>query len=145
MKGIIELSKIVSEIEDAIITNKTVIIANKEILVAAGEMLISLLSKSDAKLLPVDSEHNALLQVLLSSGLEYKINNISCIKIDTEGYEFKIIKNFFKKNNLKFFPKYLIVEHNNEKNYIRYEQIILKNNYEIIFTTNSNTIYQKNV
>ena len=60
---------------DAINTNKTVIIANKEILVAAGEMLISLLSKSDAKLLPVDSEHNALLQVILSSGLEYKINN----------------------------------------------------------------------
>ena len=82
----------------------------------------------------------------LSSLLKkYKINNISCIKIDTEGYEFKIIKNFFKRNNLKFFPKYLIVEHNNEKNYIRNEQIILKNNYEIIFTTNSNTIYQKNV
>ncbi len=60
---------------DAITTNKTVIIANKEILVAAGEMLISILSMSDAKLLPVDSEHNALLQVLLSSGLEYKINN----------------------------------------------------------------------
>ena len=59
---------------DALSTNKTVIIANKEILVAAGEMLISILSKSDAKLLPVDSEHNALLQVLLS-GLEYKINN----------------------------------------------------------------------
>ena len=75
---------------------------------------------------------------------KYKIKNISCIKIDTEGYEFKIIKNFFKKNNLKFFPKYLIVEHNNEKNYIRNEQIILKNNYEIIFTTNSNTIYKKN-
>ena len=60
---------------DALSTNKTVIIANKEILVAAGEMLISILSKSDAKLLPVDSEHNALLQVILSSGLEYKINN----------------------------------------------------------------------
>ena len=82
----------------------------------------------------------------LSSLLKkYKIKNISCIKIDTEGYEFKIIKNFFKRNNLKFFPKYLIVEHNNEKNYIRNEQIILKNNYEIIFTTNSNTIYKKNV
>ena len=82
----------------------------------------------------------------LSSLLKkYKIKNISCIKIDTEGYEFKIIKNFFIRNNLKFFPKYLIVEHNNEKNYIRNEQIILKNNYEIIFTTNSNTIYKKNV
>ena len=82
----------------------------------------------------------------LSSLLKkYKIENISCIKIDTEGYELKIIKNFFKRYNLKFFPEYLIVEHNNEKNYIRSEKIILKNNYEIIFTTNSNTIYKKNV
>ena len=76
---------------------------------------------------------------------KYKIENISCIKIDTEGYELKIIKNFLKRNNLKFFPKYLIVEHNNDKNYFRNEKIILKNNYEIIFTTNSNTIYKKNV
>ncbi len=75
---------------------------------------------------------------------KYKIKNISCIKIDTEGYEFKIIKNFFKRDNINFFPKYLIVEHNNEKNYIRNEKIILKNNYKIIFTTNSNTIYKKN-
>ena len=76
---------------------------------------------------------------------KYKIENISCIKIDTEGYELKIIKNFLKRNNLKFFPKYLIVEHNNDKNYFRNEKIILNNNYEIIFTTNSNTIYKKNV
>ncbi len=74
-----------------------------------------------------------------------KIKNISCIKIDTEGYEFKILNNFFKKKNLKFFPQYLIIEHNNDKNYIKTEKIILKNNYEIIFTTNSNTVYKKNV
>ncbi len=60
---------------DAIASNKTVIIANKEILVAAGEMIVSILNESDGKLLPVDSEHNALLQVILSSGLEYKVNN----------------------------------------------------------------------
>ena len=68
---------------DAICTSKTVIIANKEILVAAGEMIMSILSKSDAKLLPIDSEHNALLQVILSSGLEYKVN-------DKEYYESNI-------------------------------------------------------
>ena len=68
---------------DAISTNKTIIIANKEILVAAGEMIMSFLNKSDAKLLPVDSEHNALLQVILSSGLEYKVN-------DREYYESNI-------------------------------------------------------
>ena len=67
--------KCLKPVVDAICANKTVIIANKEILVAAGEMIMSILTKSDAKLLPVDSEHNALLQVILSSGLEYKVNN----------------------------------------------------------------------
>ncbi len=75
---------------------------------------------------------------------KYKINNISFIKIDTEGYEFKILKNFFRKYNSKFFPKFLIVEHNNDRNFIKSERIILKYNYEILFTTNSNTIYKKN-
>ena len=82
----------------------------------------------------------------LSSILKkYNVKNISCIKIDTEGYEYKILKDFFKKNNLKYFPKYLIIEHNNDKNYYKNEGIILKNNYQIKFTTNSNTIYIRNV
>ncbi len=59
----------------AIDTNKTIIVANKEILVSAGELIISALKMSNARLLPVDSEHNALLQVILSSGLEYRIND----------------------------------------------------------------------
>ena len=84
--------------------------------------------------------------IRLSSLLKkYKVEKISCIKIDTEGYEYKILKNFFKKSNFKFFPKYLIIEHNNDKKYFKSERIILKNKYQIIFTTNSNTIYKKNV
>ena len=82
----------------------------------------------------------------LSSLLKkYNVKNISCIKIDTEGYEYKILKDFLKKINSKYFPRYLIIEHNNDKNYYKNESMILKNNYEIIFTTNSNTIYKKNV
>ena len=82
----------------------------------------------------------------LSSLLKkYKVENISCIKIDTEGYEYKILKDFFKKINLKYFPNYLIIEHNNDENYYKNERIILKNKYEIKFTTNSNTIYKRNV
>jgi 1-deoxy-D-xylulose-5-phosphate reductoisomerase len=38
-------------------------------------MIISHLKDSQATILPIDSEHNALLQVILSSGLEYKIND----------------------------------------------------------------------
>jgi len=59
----------------AIKHNKIILTANKEILVSAGDVIISTLNKTNATLLPIDSEHNALLQVLLASGLEYKINN----------------------------------------------------------------------
>ena len=59
----------------AIDADKTILIANKEILVSAGDMIISRLKESEATILPIDSEHNALLQVILSSGLEYKIND----------------------------------------------------------------------
>ena len=92
---------------NAISSNKTIIIANKEILVSAGELIISSLKKSKARLLPVDSEHNALLQVIISSGLEYRINDKNYYKsklnnltitasggpfLDLEISEFKNIK-----------------------------------------------------
>ncbi len=64
----------------AINHDKTILIANKEILVAAGNMIVSRLKNSNATILPIDSEHNALLQVILSSGLEYKINDADYYK-----------------------------------------------------------------
>ena len=64
----------------AINHNKTILIANKEILVSAGNMIISKLRNSKATILPIDSEHNALLQIILSSGLEYKINDADYYK-----------------------------------------------------------------
>ena len=56
--------------------DKRILAANKEILVSAGEIIISLLKKSKSLFFPLDSEHNALLQIILASGLEYKINNM---------------------------------------------------------------------
>ena len=82
---------------------------------------------------------------LISLIKKHKIKNIFCIKIDTEGYEQIIIKKFFIRKNINFYPKYLIIEHNNDVNYFKNEKFIIKNNYKIIFTTNSNTIYKKNV
>ena len=75
------LKPVISAIEH----NKIILTANKEILVSAGDFIISTLNKTNATLLPIDSEHNALLQVLLASGLEYKIN-------DKEYYKNKIKK-----------------------------------------------------
>ena len=43
---------------------KTVLLANKESLVMAGELLIEVANKNKAKLLPIDSEHNAVFQCM---------------------------------------------------------------------------------
>lgn len=48
----------------ALENGKRVLLANKETLVMAGELMTSAAEKSGAKLLPIDSEHNALHQCL---------------------------------------------------------------------------------
>jgi 1-deoxy-D-xylulose-5-phosphate reductoisomerase len=48
----------------AIERGATVALANKECLVCAGDLLIASARRSGARLLPVDSEHNAIFQVL---------------------------------------------------------------------------------
>ena len=48
----------------AIEAKKTIGLANKEVLVAAGEMVMEKAEKNAVSLLPVDSEHNALFQIL---------------------------------------------------------------------------------
>ena len=48
----------------AVKAGTTVALANKESIVCAGALILSEAEKSGAKLLPVDSEHNAIFQVL---------------------------------------------------------------------------------
>ncbi len=48
----------------AVQAGKTVAVANKEPLVMAGELFVQTVNKTGAKLLPTDSEHNAIFQVL---------------------------------------------------------------------------------
>lgn len=49
----------------AITRGKTIALANKETLVVAGELMTSLIKECGAQLIPVDSEHSAILQCLL--------------------------------------------------------------------------------
>jgi 1-deoxy-D-xylulose-5-phosphate reductoisomerase len=49
---------------EALTLGKTVALANKETLVAAGELMTELARKHGAKLIPIDSEHSAILQCL---------------------------------------------------------------------------------
>lgn len=48
----------------AVWAGKTVLLANKESLVMAGELMMKAVATSGARLLPVDSEHNAIFQCL---------------------------------------------------------------------------------
>jgi 1-deoxy-D-xylulose-5-phosphate reductoisomerase len=48
----------------AVCAGKTIGLANKECLVAAGELILAAARKSNAALLPIDSEHNAVHQCM---------------------------------------------------------------------------------
>lgn len=54
----------------AVEAGKVVALANKEALVAAGEVITSEARKTGARIIPVDSEHSAVFQVLLGQDLK---------------------------------------------------------------------------
>ncbi len=54
----------------AIKRGKTVALANKESLVSAGSLMMEAVQNSKTKLLPVDSEHNALFQCLAGASID---------------------------------------------------------------------------
>jgi 1-deoxy-D-xylulose-5-phosphate reductoisomerase len=53
---------------NAIKAGKKIALANKETLVVAGELICDLAAKSNAAILPVDSEHSAIFQCLAGEG-----------------------------------------------------------------------------
>ncbi|HEY3130778.1 MAG TPA: 1-deoxy-D-xylulose-5-phosphate reductoisomerase [Acidobacteriota bacterium] len=68
----------------AIKAGKTLALANKETLVMAGDLLMPLAARSGGAILPVDSEHNALLQCL--QGL--KTEHVSALILTASGGPF---------------------------------------------------------
>ncbi|TAK51300.1 MAG: 1-deoxy-D-xylulose-5-phosphate reductoisomerase [Bacteroidetes bacterium] len=56
---------------EAIKKGKTVALANKETLVVAGELITALIQKHHATLIPIDSEHSAILQCLAGENPEH--------------------------------------------------------------------------
>jgi 1-deoxy-D-xylulose-5-phosphate reductoisomerase len=69
----------------AVGAGKTVALANKEALVTAGSLMIDAAAKSGARLLPVDSEHNAIFQCLAGSSVE----NVSRLVLTASGGPFR--------------------------------------------------------
>ena len=74
---------------------------------------------------------------------KYKIKKIGCIKIDTEGSEFQILKSLFNKKKSKtLLPYFMIIEHNRDKNYYHLHNFIISKGYSVVFKSNSNYVYK---
>lgn len=69
----------------AIEANKIIALANKETLVVGGNIVTELLSKSKAKIIPVDSEHSAIFQCLMGEN----INNVDKLILTASGGPFR--------------------------------------------------------
>ncbi len=71
----------------AVRAGKAVLLANKEALVAAGRLLLDQARTSAARLLPIDSEHNAAFQCL--SGLECDPARVRAVTLTASGGPFR--------------------------------------------------------
>lgn len=73
----------------AVNKGKTILLANKEALVTAGEIFMRAAKQSDAMILPVDSEHNAIFQCLPDQDKHYDQQAISRIILTASGGPFR--------------------------------------------------------
>ena len=67
---------------------KTIYLANKETLVVAGSLFMQTAAQSGARILPVDSEHNAIYQVLPPEKGYLKHNGVQSIILTASGGPF---------------------------------------------------------
>ena len=85
-------------INHSILSGKKVLIANKEPLVMAGEFLVNEAKKHGAQIIPIDSEHCSVHQIILGK----KVSSISKITLTCSGGPFyKLSKSKFKNISLK--------------------------------------------
>src|SRR5258706_1612286 len=84
VNALVGFSGLVPTVE-AIKHGKDIALANKESLVVAGELITGLLGKTNSKLLPIDSEHSAILQCIQGE----PFNKISKIILTASGGPFR--------------------------------------------------------
>lgn len=72
----------------AVAAGKQVLLANKEALVASGRLLLDKAAASGARLLPIDSEHNAVFQC--ASGLNCDPRRVRAITLTASGGPFRL-------------------------------------------------------
>jgi 1-deoxy-D-xylulose-5-phosphate reductoisomerase len=71
----------------AVAAGKRVLLANKEALVSAGQLMLNLAKQSGARILPIDSEHNAVYQC--ANGMACEPERIRRITLTASGGPFR--------------------------------------------------------
>lgn len=93
--------------------------------------------------LGIDIKCKPLIQILK----EQMINQIKILKIDIEGFEYKVLKHFFENSEKSVYPRYIITEFHQDEVYLTTgNQISLMENYgyQIILESGINTILKLN-
>jgi len=71
-------------------SGKTVLLANKESLVMGGHLLMAAVRESGARLLPIDSEHNAIFQCMpVDAGATPSLKGVSKVLLTASGGPFR--------------------------------------------------------
>ena len=74
----------------AVNSGKKILLANKESLVMAGHLFMDAIKKTNACLIPIDSEHNAIMQVLSQAPpLNYNLTGVKKILLTASGGPFR--------------------------------------------------------
>ena len=96
----------------AVVAGKRILLANKESIIMSGNLLIKQAKKSGAILIPVDSEHNAILQIISSLGFDlnnkeksYHMKTVKEVTLTASGGPFL---NYTDKQLLSVTPKQAI-------------------------------------
>ena len=92
---------------EAIKKKRDILLANKETLVIGGELIMPLVKKYNVNLLPIDSEHSAILQCLLAG----KKDEVNRIIITASGGAFRNTR----REELKYVSKEEALNHPNWK------------------------------
>ncbi len=79
---------------EAIKLKRIIAIASKEILVSAGQIVVRLAKEYNVPLVPVDSEHSAIMQILQpvindNGYINYKLDNLKAITLTASGGAFR--------------------------------------------------------
>ncbi|MDR1453413.1 MAG: 1-deoxy-D-xylulose-5-phosphate reductoisomerase [Candidatus Margulisbacteria bacterium] len=86
-------TKCILPVVEAVKLKKDIALASKEILVAAGEIILPLVKKHGVKLLPVDSEHSAIMQAcppkVTDGYFNYPAETISRLILTASGGAFR--------------------------------------------------------